>query len=150
MLQLIRLRGGRINIAIGDCCSTVVHRKRSSKSKFNLEVVEDLMSPKEKLLSKKVVTAEDNYIDIVVSAARPGQAAVTDVKNGSLFTQNFTAAFSAAIDKQPKGEKYLPFHQLLQKAASLANKAAAAYDIGEGKPGQQMASFEIYMENVKY
>ncbi|MGF2412088.1 MAG: caspase family protein [Ferruginibacter sp.] len=150
MLQLIRLRGGRINIAIGDCCSTVVHHKRSSKSKFNLEVVEDLMSPKEKLLSKKVVTAEDNYIDIVVSAARPGQAAVTDVKNGSLFTQNFTAALSAAIDKRPKGEKYLPFHQLLQKAASLANKAAAAYDVGEGKPGQQMASFEIYMENVQY
>ena len=150
ILQLIRLRGGRINIAIGDCCSTVITHKRNSTSKFNLEVVEDLMSPKKKLLSKKVVTAEDNYIDIIVSAARPGQAAVTDLKNGSLFTQNFTAALAAAIAKEPRGEKYLPFHQLLQKAASLANKAAAAYDIGKGKPGQQMASFEIYMENVQY
>jgi hypothetical protein len=150
MLQLIRLRGGRINIAIGDCCSTVIKHKRNSTSKFNLEVVEDLMSPKEKSLSKKMVTAETNYIDIVVSAARPGQAAVTDLKNGSVFTQNFTEALTAAIDKEPRGEKYLPWHQLLKKAATLANKEAAAYDVGKGKPGKQMASFEIYLETVNY
>jgi hypothetical protein len=56
-------------------------------------------------------------------------------KNGSVFTQNFTAALHAAIDKQPNGEKYLPWHQLLKKAANLAHKEAQQYDIGAGKPG---------------
>ena len=150
ILQLIRLRGGRINIAIGDCCSSVIHHKRSSTSRFNLEVVEDLMATKEKSLSKKNFTAENNYIDIVVSAARPGQVAVTDLKNGSIFTQNFTEALLAAISKEHRGEKYLPWHQLLKMAAGLANKEAGEYDAGEGNPGKQMASFEIYVETVNY
>jgi len=149
ILQLIRLRGGRINIAIGDCCSTVIKHKRNSVSKLNLWVVEGVMAAKEKSITKKVFTAQDRYIDIVVSAAKPGQSAVTDLKSGSVFTKGFTAALQAAIAKQPQGEKYLPWHQLLKKAAALAHAEAKQYDIGAGKPGQQLASYEIFMEKVK-
>ncbi len=149
ILQLVRLRGGRINIAIGDCCSTTIKHKRNSVSKLNLWVVEGVMAKKEKSITKKVFTAQDRYIDIVVSAAKPGQSAVTDLKNGSLFTQGFTEALHAAIEKQPQAEKYLPWHQLLKKAAVLAHKEAKEYDIGAGKPGQQLASFEIFIEKVK-
>jgi len=150
ILQLIRLRGGRINIAIGDCCSTVVKHKRGSASKVDLWVVEGVMGAKEKAINKKLFNREDHYIDIVVSAAKPGQAAVTDLKNGSVFTQNFTESLHAAIAKQPKGEKYLPWHKLLKKAAGLAHNEAGQYDAGGGKPGQQLASFEIFMEKVKF
>ncbi|HSN62160.1 MAG TPA: caspase family protein [Ferruginibacter sp.] len=150
VLQLIRLRGGRINIVIGDCCSTLINHKRSKKSKFDLEVVEDIMAPEEKALSKKVFNSTKKYIDIVVSAAQIGQAAVTDLKHGSIFTQNFTEALAAAIIKEPRGEKYLPWHRLLKNSAVLANKEAQEYDAGEGKPGQQMAIFQIFGEEVNF
>lgn len=150
ILQLIRLKGGRINIAIGDCCSTVIKDKRLSKSKSHIELIERIMAPKERSLNKKQFNEMDRYFDIVVSAAKPGQAAVTDLKNGSVFTQNFTAALTAAIAKEPKGQKYLPWHELLKKSAGLSNKEAQQYDVGDGKPGEQMASFEIFMEKVKF
>ncbi len=150
ILQLIRLKGGRINIVIGDCCSSLIKKKRYSKSTFNMQVIESVMAPKEKMLSKKNFINEAEYIDIIVSAAQPGQSAVADLKNGSIFTQNFTEALAAAIAKEPKGEKYLPWHKLLKQSAVLANKEAQQYDGGEGKPGQQMATFEIYREHVKY
>lgn len=150
ILQRIRLKGGRINIVIGDCCSTLIKHKRSKKSVFEMDVVEDVMAPAEKSLSKKEFNSENKYIDIVVSAAQIGQAAVTDLKNGSIFTQNFTEALAAAISKEPRGEKYLPWHRLLKNSAVLANKEAQEYDAGEGKPGQQMAIFEIFGEEVNF
>jgi hypothetical protein len=109
-------------------------------------VVEAVMSPKEKILSKKEFNAEDEYIDMVVAAARPGQVAVTDLKTGSIFTKNFTETLTKLIVEQPRGEKYLPWHTLLKESAGHSNKEAQEYD-AEGKPGDQMALFEIYRKN---
>ena len=150
ILQLLRLRGSRINIAIGDCCSSIIKDKRLSKSRFNIEVVEASMGPEEKSVSKREFNSKKDYIDIVISATTPGQAAVTDLKKGSIFTKNFSKALAAAIANIPKGEKYLPWHELLKKSAELSNKEAKGYDIGDGKPGSQMANFEIFMEKVKF
>jgi len=148
ILQLIRLKGGRVNIAIGDCCSTVIKNKRLSKSKLNIELVESEMAPEDKSLSKKEFNDDYKYIDIVISAANPGQSAVTDLKKGSIFTKNFTKALAAAIAQQPKGEKYLPWHRLLKESAGQSNKEAQEYDTGGGNPGEQMARFDIFMEKV--
>jgi len=146
ILQFIRLKGGRINIAIADCCSSVIKNKRLSKSKMNIELVEGVMAPKRKSLSKKEFNSDRDCIDIVVSAARPGQAAVADLRKGSIFTQNFTEALAAAVAKEPKGQKYLPWHKLLKTCAELSTAEAKEYDAGEGKPGKQRANFEIFME----
>jgi hypothetical protein len=150
VLQKIRLRGGRINIVIGDCCSTLIKNKRSSSSKLDLMVVEDVMAPLDKSVSKEEFYNEDSFIDIIVSAAQIGQTAVADDKTGSLFTKNFIKALQNSFADIPKGEKYLPWHKLLKKSAEMANKEAQQYDVGNNTPGQQIATFEIYREIMKF
>jgi hypothetical protein len=150
VLQKIRLRGGRVNIVIGDCCSTLIKNKRSSSSTLDLEVVEDVMAPVDKSVSKQEFYNEESMIDIIVSAAQIGQTAVADDKKGSLFTKNFTQALQNAFADIPKGEKYLPWHKLLKKSAEMANIEAQQYDVGNNTPGQQMATFKIYRENINF
>jgi Caspase domain len=150
VLQKIRLRGGRVNIVIGDCCSTLIKNKRTSSSTLDLQVVEDVMAPVDKSVSKKEFYNEESMIDIIVSAAQIGQTAVADDKAGSIFTKNFTKALQKVFADIPKGEKYFPWHKLLKKSAEMANKEAQQYDVGNNTPGQQMATFEIYRENINF
>lgn len=148
ILQLMRLRGGRVNIVIGDCCNSNVHYKRGKQSHVEMDIATDLMPPVNKKMTKKLFTDDQHTISIVVSSSRRGQFAVSDPQIGSLFTHYFTRALSNTLSREPEGQ-YLPWRQLLDKTAEQTFHLSKSYDIGGGKPGYQQAIFEILIEDER-
>lgn len=144
MLHLLRLRGGRVNIVIGDCCNSTIQFKRVLESSKVMNIVEDLMPPVSKAMSKKLFS--EGAVSILVAAAKRGEYAVSDAKLGSLFTYSFTRALAKLLAKKPQADSYLPWHRLLEETRQHAFKLSQTYDIGNGKPGHQEAIFEIMFE----
>lgn len=146
MLQRMRLRGGRINIAIGDCCNSNVPYKRTKESHVEMDIVEDLLPSVSQAMTKKLFTDENHTISILVAASQRGQYAISDPKTGSIFTYHFTRALTALLSREPQEGQYLPWNQLLEKTAAQTFRLSKTYDIGGGKPGHQQAIFEILIE----
>jgi hypothetical protein len=144
MLHLLRLRGGRVNIVIGDCCNSGIQFKRVLESSRVIDIVEDLLPPVSKTMSKKLFS--EGAVSILVAAAKRGEYAVSDAKLGSLFTYSFTRALAKLLSKEPEADSYLPWHRLLEETREHAFKLSQTYDIGGGKPGHQEAIFEIMFE----
>jgi hypothetical protein len=144
ILQLLRLRGGRVNIVIGDCCNSTIQFKRMLESSKVMDIVEDLMPPVHKAMSKKLFS--EGAVSILAAAAQRGEYAVSDAKIGSLFTYSFTRALARLLSKEPTADSFLPWHHLLEEAREKAFALSKTYDIGGGKPGHQEAIFEIMLE----
>jgi|GEM_PF-631553 len=149
ILQLMRLRGGRVNIAIADCCNSNVPYKRGKESHVEMDITSDLMPPVNKKMTKKLFTDEQHTVSILVSASQRGQFAITDPKFGSIFTHYFTRALSTVLSRKPEEGQYLPWRQLLDKVAEQTFRLSKSYDIGGGKPGHQQAIFEILIEDER-
>ena len=146
MLQRMRLRGGRINIVIGDCCNSNVPYKRTNESHVEMDIVEDLLPPVGTAMTKKLFTDENHTISILVASSQRGQFAISDSKIGSIFTYYFTRALTAVLSHEPQEGQYLPWNQLLEKTTAQTFRLSKTYDIGGGKPGHQQAIFEILIE----
>jgi hypothetical protein len=144
MLDLLRFRGGRINIVIGDCCNSGLQFKRMFNSRKEINIAEDILPPVSKSMSKKMFS--ESAVSIVAAAANRGEYAVSDPKMGSLFTYSFTRSLAKLLAKEPSSDSYLPWHHLLEETKAKALKLSEAYDIGGGKPGHQEAIFEIMLE----
>ncbi len=146
ILDMFRLQGCRINIAIGDCCNTNVPAERPSGSDAVLNIVSNLMPNKSKTLTKQLLTNSDSEVAILISSSQHGQPAVSDPAIGSIFTHEFTKALSTIVAKQPEGNRYLPWLGLLKRTANKAFKESKGYDIGGGKAGKQKAVFEVFVD----
>ena len=149
ILQLLRLRGGRVNFAIGDCCNSNVPYKRAKKSHVEMDVVADLMPPVNKKMTKKLFTDEQHTISMLVSSAQRGQFSISDPKLGSIFTYYFTRHLTHLLSRKPEEGQFLPWRQLLEKTAAQTFHLSKGYDIGGGKPGHQQAIFEILVEDER-
>lgn len=149
ILDMFRLQGCRINIAIGDCCNTNVPVERPSGSDAVMNIVSKLMPDKSKTLTKKLLIDSDNEVAILISSSQHGQPAVSDPAIGSIFTHEFAKALTTTVSKQPEGSRYLPWLGLLKRTANKAFKESKGYDIGGGKAGKQKAVFEIFVEKEK-
>jgi Caspase domain len=146
ILSIMRFKGARINIAIGDCCNTKIPFKRPPDSEKDMNIVKGIMPHKSKALTKKMFTDAKNAVCILVSSSQHGQPAVTDAAIGSIFTHHFTRALASTISNEPKGSQYLPWLKLLKQTASQAFKDSKGYDIGGGKAGKQKAVFEVFID----
>ena len=146
ILSLLRFKGARINMAIGDCCNVIIPFPRPKDSKKDMNVVKGIMPRQTKALTKKMFDDAKNAVSILASSSQHGQPSLTDMSIGSLFTYHFTKALSAAIAHEPKGSQYLPWLKLLNKTAKQAFKDSRDYDIGGGKPGKQKAVFEVFID----
>jgi len=146
ILNIIRFKGARINIAIGDCCNTNIPFKRPKKSEKDMNIVKEIMPGLTKRLNKKLFTDPNNAVSILVSSSQHGQPAVTDPEIGSIFTHHFTRVLADTISKEPKGKPYLPWLKLLKKTANQSFKDSQGYDIGSGKAGKQKAVFEVFID----
>jgi hypothetical protein len=144
VLDLLRLRGGRINIVIGDCCNSGLQFKRMFESKREIEIAEDILPPVSKAMSRKLFS--ESAVSILAAAANRGEYAISDSKTGSLFTHSFTRALGKLLANEPVSDSYLPWHHLLEESKNKALKLSEAYDIGGGKPGHQEAIFQIMLE----
>lgn len=146
ILNIIRFKGARINIAIGDCCNSTIPFKRPADSEKDMDIVKKIMPHNNMALTKKLFTDERHAVSILVSASQFGQSAVSDTEIGSIFTHHFTRVLANAISNEPEGIVYLPWMRLLKRTADEAFKASQGYDVGDGKAGQQNAVFEVFID----
>jgi len=146
ILTIMRFKGARINIAIGDCCNTTIPFKRPADSVKDMNIVRGVMPHKSKSLNKKIFDDGKNAVCILVSASQHGEPAVTDGAIGSIFTHHFTRTLADNVSKKPKGSQYLPWLKLLKQTSNKAFKDSQSYDVGNGKAGKQKAVFEVFID----
>ncbi len=146
IMTLLRMRGGRINIAIADCCNTSVPFRRPRNSDKEMNVATGVLPSKIKSLPKKFFIDENNAISILVSSSSHDQSAVSDQSIGSIFTHYFVQALASAVSKESLEGKYLPWHRILKKTSAQAFKESQSYAV-DGKRGKQQAIFEIFLDD---
>ncbi len=147
LLQMMRLYGGRINIAIADCCNTTIKHPRKKNSASELAIADDVMVAVSKSFTKKLYNDEDNMVCILVSSSIQGQPAITDNAIGSIFTHFFTETIKTFLTDKLKDKQYFPWVKTLKTTAEKAFKDSSSYDIGNGIAGQQKAVFEVFIES---
>jgi hypothetical protein len=145
VLNIMRFSGARITIAIADCCNTTIHYKRSQANVNDMWVSNKLLPPKIKRLTKAIMDNDNKEIVIQVSSTQFGQAAVTTLGKGSIFTQFFTKALATLLDQPRKSAPYIPWLKILKKCATQAFRESRQYDIGGGVAGKQKAVFQAYV-----
>lgn len=146
ILNIIRFKGARINIAIGDCCNINIPFKRPATSEKDMGIVKQIMPGLTKALNRKLFTDPKNAVSILVSSSQHGQPALTDPEIGSIFTHHFTRALAKTISNLPQGSQYLPWLPLLKSTGKRAFRDSRGYDIGGGKAGKQKAVFEVFID----
>ncbi|CAN5186432.1 hypothetical protein BH09BAC2_BH09BAC2_12890 [soil metagenome] len=147
LLQIMRLYGGRINIAIADCCNTTIPFVRKKNSARELDIADDVMVALSKSFTKKLYNDDDNMVCILVSSSTQGQPAITDTAIGSIFTYCFTQTIKTFLSEELKTKQYFPWVNVLKATAEKAFKDSKGYDIGSGIAGKQKAVFEVYIES---
>lgn len=147
LLQIMRLYGGRINIAIADCCNTTIPYVRKKESATELAIADDVMVAVSKSFTKKLYNDNDNMVCILVSSSTQGQPAITDNAIGSIFTYFFTQTIKTFLTEKLKDKQYFPWVKVLKATAEKAFKDSSGYDIGKGIAGKQKAVFEVYIES---
>lgn len=147
VLNLMRFSGGRINIAIADCCNTTIPFFRKKDGIKEMNVVDGIMPAVSKILTKKLFTDFHNAVSILVSSSVQGQPAITDTSIGSIFTYRFTETIKTLLAKELKTKGYIPWLKVLNATSAKAFKDSKSYDIGNGKAGKQKAVFEVFIDN---
>ena len=147
LLQMMRLYGGRINIAIADCCNTTIPFVRKNDSATDLAIADDVMVAVSKSFTKKLYDDNDNMVCILVSSSTQGQPAITDNAIGSIFTYFFTETIKTFLTDKVKNKQYFPWVKALKTTAEKAFKDSSGYDIGGGTAGKQKAVFEVFIES---
>lgn len=144
VLNIIRFKGKRVNIAIADCCNTTIPYKRPKANLHDMWVSGQILPAKKSKLTKRSYTDDNTEVSILVGSSQFGQPAVTDSKMGSLFTHFFAKAFNALLTGKHRGEAYIPWVKILKKVAAQALKESKGYDVGGGVAGKQKAVFQVY------
>jgi len=147
VLNIMRFNGGRINIALADCCNTTIPSLRKKNSIKEMNVVDGIMPPVSKVLTKKLFTDSHKAISILVSSSVQGQPAITDTSIGSIFTYRFTETIKTMLAKELKTKEYIPWLKMLKSTSAKAFKDSKNYDVGNGIAGKQKAVFEVFIDN---
>jgi Caspase domain len=144
LLNIIRFKGNRVNIAIADCCNTTIPYRRPKANLHDMWVSGQILPAQSKTLSKAMYADDDTEVGILVASSQFGQPAVADPAMGSIFTHFFVQALSAVMAAKPNGEAYIPWLKILKKVAAQAFKKSRGYDVGGGVAGKQKAVFQVY------
>jgi Caspase domain len=142
LFKTVKRKGARFNIVIGDCCNNTIRFTRNFKTDDDTL---KLMKRKRMAIDKEMCNHLfcDYTGSILVAAADKGQFAVSDFKLGSLFTLNFTNGLKILIGKSMNEEKGLPWKKMLEETRRKTLALSMKFDIGNGKPGNQRAIFNI-------
>ena len=147
LLQIMRLYGGRVNIAIADCCNTVIPFARKKASATEINIANDVMVAPTKKITKELYANHSNEVGVLVSSSTHGQPAITNNEIGSIFTHHFTKTIKGLLSKRSMTKQYFPWIKVLKTTAQKAFKESREYDIGNGIAGKQKAVFEVYLES---
>jgi hypothetical protein len=149
VFELVKGRGARLNIVIGDCCNSLIDFKRNYKGgseALRSETIEPVVINKE--------TCEALFCDytasILVASAGKGEYAVSDDKLGSLFTYNFSKSLKMLMNRDVDKSEGLPWGKLLEETTDKTLDLSKTYDIGNGVPGNQKAIYNIEFRETLY
>ena len=149
VFELVKRRGARLNIVIGDCCNSLIDFKRNYKGgseALKNEIKEPVVINKE--------TCEALFCDytasILVASAGKGEYAVSDDKLGSLFTYNFSKSLKGLMKRNVDKSQGLPWSKLLEETTDKTLDLSKTYDIGNGVPGNQKAIYKIDFRETLY
>lgn len=149
LFELIKGRGARLNIVIGDCCNSLIKFKRNFKGGSEVlrnEIREPVVINKQ--------TCEVLFCDytasILVASADKGEYAVSDDKLGSIFTYNFSKTLKMLMKKEVDKSAGLPWGKLLEETTHKTLDLSKTYDIGNGVAGNQKAIFNIESRETMY
>ena len=149
LFELIKSRGGRLNIVIGDCCNNRIKIKRNFTGGDH--AVRTAERPVMNINKKMCETLFCDYTaSILIAAADKGQFAVSDDELGSIFTFNFTNNLKILMNKSVDKNEGLPWKKLLEETKEETFKLSKTYEIGDGKPGHQELIFDIHSRESLY
>lgn len=149
IFELVKGRGARLNIVIGDCCNNQIAFERQAKGgDENLKKAKRPKMIVNKKMGEKLFC--DYTASILVAAADKGEFAVTDPELGSIFTLNFTDNLKILINRSVDESEGLPWKKLLEETKEKTFKLSKTYDIGDGVPGNQQAIFDIHSRDNLY
>lgn len=147
--DIIKTKGARLNLVIGDCCNDEINfvrsfgkrnkktrKRRESKSEVNKEVCKALFC-----------TSKSS---ILIASAKKGQLSIVDDGVGSIFTLKFIETLNKFIHAPLTVENEFPWEKVLEKTKVNTFRLSKTFDIGNGKPGNQQAFFEIHSEEFTY
>lgn len=148
LFEIVKQRGARLNIVIGDCCNTFIDYKRTFKTSDP-----SIFSETHEPLVVNKATGEALFCDytasILIAASDKGQYAVSDDKIGSLFTYTFSKNLKKILKGEVDKTKGLPWGELLEETKNHTLLLCQTYDV-DGKPGNQQAIFEIESRSSLY
>lgn len=149
LFEMVKHRGARLNIVIGDCCNSLIEFKRKFKGDS-----EALLREKNEpvIINKQACEALfcDYTASILVAAAGKGEYAVSDDKLGSLFTHNFSKHLKRLMKKHADKSKGIPWGELLEETTNTTLDLSRTYDIGDGVPGNQKAIYNVESRRTMY
>ncbi len=148
LFDLVKSKGARLNIVIGDCCNSLIDFKRVFTGGLPVRRRRKDRKP----LNKKTVEALfcDYTASILVGSANKGQYAVSDDGIGSLFTYNLSVGLRSLMKKEINTKVGLPWKKLLEQTTKKTFKLSQQYDIGGGVPGNQQAIYNIESRKSLY
>ncbi|CAN5630578.1 hypothetical protein BH11BAC3_BH11BAC3_08030 [soil metagenome] len=142
LFVLVKNKGARLNIVIGDCCNSIIDFKRKSKGDGSSIIAE---RPTPLVINKETCEALfcDYTASILVASASKGEYSVSDDDLGSIFTFNFSKGLKKLIQKERDPTIGLPWGPLLDQTTDKTLELSKTYDIGGGVPGNQKAIYSI-------
>lgn len=149
LFELIKSRGARLNIVIGDCCNNRIKINKKFKGGDHSNQKVDI---EEMTINKEMGTSMfcHSTASILVAAADKGEFAVSDDEIGSIFTFNFTNNLKILLNKSVDDVHELPWKKLLEDTKREANKQSKTYELEDGNPGNQQAIFIIHSQKSSY
>lgn len=149
IFEMVKSKGARLNIVMGDCCNSVIQFKRMFPG--GDDAVRNAEQPPMIINKQMVETLFCDYTaSILVGAADKGQFAISDEKLGSLFTFNFTNNLKVLMNKAVDPAAPVPWSKLLEETQAKTHSLSKTYDIGNGVPGNQQPIFDIHLRQSLY
>lgn len=142
ILDMVKSRGARMNIVIGDCCNDKINFNR----KFTCKVPKKpLLKQPRAAFNKATCTAMfcNPKSSILVAAADKGLLAITDDDNGSIFTLTFAEQLKKTVYSPSVKNREIQWGTLLEKIKASTFRLSKTFDLPDGGPGNQKAFFVI-------
>ncbi|MDQ2720700.1 MAG: caspase family protein [Bacteroidota bacterium] len=142
LFELIKGKGARLNIVIGDCCNSIIEFKRNFKG--GIDALRD--EEKELVVINKETCATlfcNHTTSILVASACKGEYAISDDKLGSIFTYNFSKGLKMLMKNDADKSAELHWGKLLEETTDKTFHLSKTYDIGNGVAGNQKAIYII-------
>jgi hypothetical protein len=142
IFEIIKSKGARLNLVIGDCCNHKINFKPKF-SRTGSEALPVLTIPtkiNDQVIKKFFCEPKSS---ILVSSADIGQLSIVDEEAGSIFTAHFAHVLCQHLHDENFDHADLKWEKLLHKASKATFDASRGYDIGGGVPGDQQAFYDI-------